>query len=280
MGSLLTPEARRWPLRARTRLGRAADSDHPIALPSISRDHALLLWGGTAWELRDLGGQNGCFVRGTRLPPGGRATLEEGERFSLGTGLQLQLLDGSAPEPCARTEEGHWREGRQGLLTLEGDDGAEIWQESDGRWVMDGPEGQQPVADLERVDWGGQRWLLWLPGSEALDGTAPETPPPLPQRSLPLAGGLLRPEHRRFEREGRSLTLSPIEQRLLLHLVERSGQVQSHRDLLSEVWGYHQQVESRTVYVTLNRLRQKVEPDPSAPRHLLAVPGQGYLYQP
>ena len=72
--------------------------------------------------------------------------------------------------------------------------------------------------------------------------------------------------------------LSPIESRLLEYLAARPGIAVPYAELLENVWGYRKEVQTRTVYVTMDRLRMRVELDPSRPDHLRAVPGVGYRF--
>jgi two-component system KDP operon response regulator KdpE len=76
------------------------------------------------------------------------------------------------------------------------------------------------------------------------------------------------------------LRLTPTEWRLLEALVRHPGKLASQRHLITEVWGpaYTDDTSSLRLYV--NRLRRKLEPEPSRPRHLLTEPGMGYRFQP
>ncbi len=78
----------------------------------------------------------------------------------------------------------------------------------------------------------------------------------------------------------RSARLSPNEARLLRYLVERPGQTIAQSELLREVFGYAEQVRSRTVITTMQRLRGKIELDPAEPVHLHTVYGVGYRFEP
>ena len=73
-----------------------------------------------------------------------------------------------------------------------------------------------------------------------------------------------------------AVDLSPREFELLAFLVRNRGQVFSRDQLLEKVWGYDYAGDTRTVDVHIRWLRQKIEDDPSHPRHLLAVRGVGY----
>lgn len=70
--------------------------------------------------------------------------------------------------------------------------------------------------------------------------------------------------------------LTPTELRLLGYLAEHRGRLVEPDELLREVWCYAPSVRSRTVQTTINRLRQKVERDASAPDHLRTEYGAGY----
>jgi two-component system KDP operon response regulator KdpE len=76
------------------------------------------------------------------------------------------------------------------------------------------------------------------------------------------------------------LHLTPTEWRLLAALVRHPGKLISQRQLITDVWGpaYADDTSSLRLYV--NRLRRKLEPDPTRPRHLLTEPGMGYRFQP
>ncbi len=78
-------------------------------------------------------------------------------------------------------------------------------------------------------------------------------------------------------RRGRALELTSLEARLLSYLQEQ-GEIISRERLLEQVWGYRPGVQSRTVDTTMRRLREKVELDPDAPRHLITVHGRGYRF--
>jgi two-component system KDP operon response regulator KdpE len=74
--------------------------------------------------------------------------------------------------------------------------------------------------------------------------------------------------------------LTPTEWQLLLALVRHPGRLVSQRQLLQEVWGptYVDQTHYLRQYV--KALRQKLEDDPTRPRHLITEPGMGYRFQP
>ncbi len=77
---------------------------------------------------------------------------------------------------------------------------------------------------------------------------------------------------------GEPMDLTPTEFRLLSCLVQRSGQVVPHKELLTEVWGpeYSDQISYLSVYIRY--LRQKIERNPSQPVYILTKWGTGYRF--
>jgi DNA-binding response OmpR family regulator len=80
-------------------------------------------------------------------------------------------------------------------------------------------------------------------------------------------------------RAGRPIDLSPMEFDFLAFLVESGGDIVSRETLMRQVWRYSNGVTSRTVDQHVARLRNKLEPDPAQPRHLLTVRKAGYRFQ-
>lgn len=81
-------------------------------------------------------------------------------------------------------------------------------------------------------------------------------------------------------RGGEDVHLSALEMRLLQYLVDHPNRVVSRDELLDKVWGYGAMPVTRTVDVHVGGLRQKLEADPSHPRHFLTVHGRGYKFVP
>jgi len=85
---------------------------------------------------------------------------------------------------------------------------------------------------------------------------------------------------KRVTRGGKDVRLTPTEWQLLEVLVRHAGKLVTQRQLLAEVWGPGYQNEAHYLRVYVANLRRKLEPDPSAPRHLLTEPGIGYRFHP
>lgn len=76
--------------------------------------------------------------------------------------------------------------------------------------------------------------------------------------------------------QGEPVKLTPTEYRLLCALAAHPNQVLSHQALLARVWGSEFLGEREFVKVYINRLRDKIENDPSRPRYILTEWGRGY----
>lgn len=83
---------------------------------------------------------------------------------------------------------------------------------------------------------------------------------------------------RTVERKGETLRLTPIEYRLLSYLIANTGKVLTHHQLLRDVWGQAQIENNPSLRVFMAHLRQKLEDDPSQPKHLLTEVGVGYRF--
>ncbi len=82
----------------------------------------------------------------------------------------------------------------------------------------------------------------------------------------------------RVRRAGEEVKLSPREYDLLAQLVSGAGRVLTHRQLLAAVWGPGNSDDVQYLRVYVQHLRQKLEPDPAAPRHIETVSGVGYRF--
>ena len=80
-----------------------------------------------------------------------------------------------------------------------------------------------------------------------------------------------------LERAGERVPLSRREFELLAFLASREGKTFSPAELYGSVWGL-EHGDLSTVAVHVQRVRRKIEEDPSAPRWLVTVPGAGYRF--
>ena len=81
-------------------------------------------------------------------------------------------------------------------------------------------------------------------------------------------------------RGGEPVHLTPIEYRLLSTLLGQPGKVLTQRNLLREIWGPSYIESSHYLRVYVGHLRQKLEDDPTQPKHFLTETGVGYRFQP
>jgi DNA-binding response OmpR family regulator len=79
-------------------------------------------------------------------------------------------------------------------------------------------------------------------------------------------------------RHGRRVDLTGKELEVLRLLARYRGQIVTRDRLLDEVWGYENYPTTRTVDNHILRLRQKLEENPSDPRHILSIYGEGYKF--
>jgi len=73
-----------------------------------------------------------------------------------------------------------------------------------------------------------------------------------------------------------SISLTTMERRLLEYLINHVNEVVTREALLENVWEYSASAQTHTVRTTVNRLRAKIERDPSDPVHLQTIRGTGY----
>ena len=75
-----------------------------------------------------------------------------------------------------------------------------------------------------------------------------------------------------------TIHLTLMESELLRHLVRNDGHIVSRKQILEEVWGLHEDTDTRAIDNFVVRLRRYIEDDPGNPRHLLTVRGVGYRF--
>jgi DNA-binding response OmpR family regulator len=77
---------------------------------------------------------------------------------------------------------------------------------------------------------------------------------------------------------GNTIHLTLMEAEFLRHLIRNNGKVVSRKSILEEVWGLHEDTDTRAIDNFVVRLRRYVEEDPSQPKHLQTVRGVGYRF--
>ena len=82
--------------------------------------------------------------------------------------------------------------------------------------------------------------------------------------------------HRRVVVRGEEVQLTPTEYELLRLLVSHAGKVLTHGQILKQIWGVAYADQQNVLRVNISNLRQKIEEDPSRPRHIVTELGVGY----
>jgi DNA-binding response OmpR family regulator len=77
---------------------------------------------------------------------------------------------------------------------------------------------------------------------------------------------------------GNTIQLTLMEAELLRHLIRKQGLVVSRKSILEEVWGLHEDTDTRAIDNFIVRLRRYIEDNPASPQHLLTVRGVGYRF--
>ncbi len=80
--------------------------------------------------------------------------------------------------------------------------------------------------------------------------------------------------------EGKNFRLTLMEADLLRFLIANAGKNVSRKQILEQVWGLHEDTDTRAIDNFIVRLRKYIETDPSKPCYLLTVRGVGYRFLP
>ena len=100
------------------------------------------------------------------------------------------------------------------------------------------------------------------------------------QQKKSQTAGDLHLDMEKFEvyKRGQALDVTLREMELLRFLMESRGQIFSREVLMERVWSYEHYGDVRTVDVTIRRLREKIEDEPSNPEYILTKRGVGYYF--
>lgn len=77
---------------------------------------------------------------------------------------------------------------------------------------------------------------------------------------------------------GTTIHLTLMESELLRHMAQNDGKIVSRKQILEEVWGLHEDTDTRAIDNFVVRLRRYIEDDPGSPKHLQTVRGVGYRF--
>ena len=78
---------------------------------------------------------------------------------------------------------------------------------------------------------------------------------------------------------GKPVKLTPIEFRMLALLLQNTGRILTHQQMLEKVWGWEYVDDLDYVRIYISHLRRKIEPDPALPKYIITEPGVGYYFQ-
>jgi DNA-binding response OmpR family regulator len=84
--------------------------------------------------------------------------------------------------------------------------------------------------------------------------------------------------HFKVRGAGKEFDLTSLEVDILKYLIAHKGEVVSREALLDKVWGYDKFPTTRTIDNHILKLRKKIEEDPSRPRHIFSIYGEGYRF--
>ena len=102
---------------------------------------------------------------------------------------------------------------------------------------------------------------------------------PAPESDQLMVGGLIiNVGQRKVLLDDQEIELTSTEFDLLIYMARQPGMVFSRTQLLDNVWGYQHSGYEHTVNSHINRLRNKLEKDPSKPQYILTVWGVGYKF--
>jgi DNA-binding response OmpR family regulator len=106
----------------------------------------------------------------------------------------------------------------------------------------------------------------------------PESPPePQPDR-FTFSGKTIDFDTLELTVGDRVLQLTLMEANLLRYLVDHEGKAISRKAMLEQVWGLHEDTDTRAIDNFIVRLRRYIEKEPGKPKHLLTVRGVGYRF--
>ena len=137
------------------------------------------------------------------------------------------------------------------------------------------------IARLESL----LRRSVWMKHTDATsteggDGNA--QPAPLGERagddSFSFSGKTIDFGELELRTLGNTIHLTVMEADFLRYLVQSGGRVVSRKSILEEVWGLHEDTDTRAIDNFVVRLRRYIEEDPSRPKHLQTVRGVGYRF--
>ena len=131
------------------------------------------------------------------------------------------------------------------------------------------------------------RWIQTLKGHGykfTLNEVDDEQPRPTnirPVHTYPTVGDFqLDPSLRQISVAGRIVRLSEIDYQILTHFLAHPGEIVDRPSLLAKVWQHRSQASEKLAIAAIQRLRQKIEEEPSKPKYIRTIPNKGYCFVP
>jgi hypothetical protein len=151
-------------LEAHHLIGRSHRCSLQLSELSVSGEHASLRWTGRAWVLKDLGSRYGTFLNAQCLQPGVAADVKKGDRMAFGREKRTWVMtEADGPQVMVVPAEGgpglFQHDGLIALPSLERPD-AVIFQDMEGRWVLDQAGQVDIIKEHVPFIFGGTRWRL------------------------------------------------------------------------------------------------------------------------
>ena len=125
-------------------------------------------------------------------------------------------------------------------------------------------------ALLRRWDWFSRRGIAGN-GQETVARREPTEVYEFDGKTIDLGSLELRTERQ-------TVRLTLMEAELLRYLIKHEGEVVKRKSMLEDVWGLHEDTDTRAIDNFIVRLRRYLEDEPSRPKHLLTVRGLGYRF--
>jgi len=82
----------------------------------------------------------------------------------------------------------------------------------------------------------------------------------------------------KVRRKDKELDLTSLEMEILKYFIAHQAEVVTREALLDKIWGYEKYPTTRTIDNHILKLRKKIEGDPSCPKYILSVYGEGYRF--
>ena len=118
----------------------------------------------------------------------------------------------------------------------------------------------------------------WLRRAASGAPADPAAPPPAPPDRVVFAGKEIDFDRLELRAGSRRVPLTMMEASLLRYLLRHEGRPVSRKAILEDVWGLHEDTDTRAIDNFIVRLRRYIEEQPGEPRHLLTVRGVGYRF--